>query len=334
MPLLTRTAAVCRPGTAGHTSPHSMPIMSRKSSIHLVCLSLLGFSLLSPAMAAAAPLRVVASFSVLADLVENVAGPSARVVTLVPAEADPHVHRVTPSDVRAVARAELVVVNGLGFDHWMQRVIEATGRDVAVLTASRNVALLDYQGPTHGGHGHDGMSADPHAWHDIDSVRTYVRNIRDGLCTARPGACPVYRARAERYDADLARLHTELQAHIERVPTAARTIMTAHASLAYLARHLDLRLVSARGPSGTGDATASDMAALLRSARQQEIGAVFAESPADQNFIDMVLREAPVRYGGRLYVDTLSDAGGPAATYLDMMRHNVRTLVAALEEGG
>jgi zinc/manganese transport system substrate-binding protein len=284
---------------------------------------------LAPGFAHADAIKAVASFSILADLVRQVGGDRVEVTSLVGPDGDGHAFSPSPADANRVAAASIVVVNGLGFEGWMDRLARASGTKAPVVVASRGVT------PIEGDHGHGGdhrHSADPHAWQSIGNVRIYIANIRDGLIAADPAGRESYGANAARYLAELDRLEGEVRASIARIPAARRRIITTHDAFGYFARAYGIRFLAPQGVSTEAQASAKEVARIIRQIRAEKIPAVFLENVSDRRLMDRIAKETEAKVGGRLYSDALSGAGGPAPTYLDMMRHNVRAFDAALAD--
>ena len=281
---------------------------------------------------AAEPLRVVASFSLLGDLVQQVGGDRVAVTTLVGPGADGHVFQPTPAHARQVGQAQLVVSNGLGYEGWMPRLLQSTGyKGPQVVTTKGVKPIAGTRGHNHDhGHKHDHGRHDPHAWQSVPNVITYVKNIADGLCTADAAGCPAYRANAERYTAELKTLDADIRAAWAPIPAAQRKVITSHAAYAYYGRAYGVRFFAARGLSTDSEPSAKGVAQLVRQIRSEGIRALFVENVSDPRLIEQLARETGLRPSGTLYSDALSKADGPAPTYVRMMRTNLETLHKAL----
>ena len=286
----------------------------------------------------AAPLPVVVSFSVLGDIVRQVAGdrPS-ELVSLVGPDADAHGFQPRPSDVERLRGAAVVVRNGLGFDGWMDRLLRSSGFGGVLVTAADGVTPRRMEGgPGHAGHAHGaGRRAgaavpDPHAWGDPRNAMTYARSIAAGLAAADAPNAALYRRNAEDYAARLAALHEGLRAAVAAVPEARRRVVTSHDAFGYTGDAYGIRFLAPQGPSTTGEASAGDVAALIRRIRAEGITAVFVENMSGPATLERLAREAGVRVSGKLYADALSAPDGPAPTYEALMRHNVGLMVAAM----
>lgn len=276
---------------------------------------------------AAEPLPVVASFSILADLTQRVGGERIKLHTLVGPNADSHVYQPTPADAKSLAQARLVIINGLGFEGWIERLVKSSGYRGPVVVASRGARTLQAAG-----HDHNHGGADPHAWLDPANARLYVANIATALVAADPAGETGYRARADRLIADINALDADIHQQLDPLPASRRVVVSSHESLAYFGRAYGITFRAPVGLSTDAAAAARDVGKLIRQIRQEKIPAVFMENIADPRLLERIRSETGVRIGGTLYSDALSDARGPAATYLAMMRHNAATLAAALKD--
>jgi zinc/manganese transport system substrate-binding protein len=268
--------------------------------------------------------RAVATFSILGDFVGNVGGARVQLATLVGANGDVHVYAPTPGDVKTIAAANVVFVNGLGLEGWLDRLITAAATRAPIVVASRGVA------PRRGPVGHDRATNDPHAWQSVANAKIYVGNIRDGLIAIDPTGESVYRANAAAYLAALGTLDAEIKAAIESIPVARRKIITTHSSFGYFADAYGVEFIAPEGLSTEAEPSPRDVARLIDQIRREKIPAVFIENVADPRLLQRIAMETGARIGGTLYSDALSPPDGPAATYIDLMRHNVRELTKGL----
>jgi zinc/manganese transport system substrate-binding protein len=302
---------------------------------------LLWLGLSGPARAAAegAPVRAVASFSILADLVRQVGGVHVTVATLVGPDSDAHGFSPSPADARKLAEADIVFVNGLGLEGWLDRLIRASGTRAPVVTVSAGVKPIPADGArAHGDsgqadHDHGDHAVDPHAWQNVANVRTYVADIRDGLAKVDPVHADAYRQAAARYLAELEALERDIRAAITAIPPERRRIITTHDAFGYYAAAYGLRFLAPKGVSTDSEASPRDVAAIIRQIRRDRVPAVFLENISDPRQMEQIARESGARIGGKVFSDALSGPGGPASTYLDMMRTNLRAFAAALAPG-
>lgn len=278
-------------------------------------------------------LPVVASFSIVADLAREVGGDRVDVVSLVGPNQDAHVFQPRPADVKRVAAAKVFVVNGLGFEGWLNRLSRSAGFKGQLVEASRGIKPLQADDHGHGhdhaghDHDHDHGSVDPHAWHDPRNIEVYVKNIAEGLSRADPAGRAVYQQRATDYVAKVRELDAWAERGFAAVPAAQRKVLTQHDALAYLGRRYGIRLLAAQGVSTDTEASAKAIATLVRQVKKEQVKAVFMENMSDARLIEQLSREAGVSVGGKLYSDALSPAGGPADSWLKFFRYNVETLL-------
>ncbi|GLS72012.1 metal ABC transporter substrate-binding protein [Methylobacterium tardum] len=302
-----------------------------------VCLGLGG-----PAAAGSGegPVRAVASFSILADLVREVGGAHVTVSPLVGPDSDAHGFSPSPGDARKVAEADIVFVNGLGLEGWLDRLIRASGTRAPVVVASMGIAPIAAQdehalgdGPGDRDRDHGDHAVDPHAWQDVANVRIYVANIRDGLAKVDPAHADAYREAATGFLVKLDALERDVRAAIARIPPERRRIITTHDAFGYFAAAYGLRFIAPQGVSTDSEASPRDVAAIIRQIRKERVPAVFLENISDPRQMEQIAREGGARIGGKVYSDALSAPDGPAATYLDLMRSNVQAFDAALMPG-
>jgi zinc/manganese transport system substrate-binding protein len=275
----------------------------------------------NPALARDPPLKVVASFSVLADLVKEIGGDRVAVVSIVGPDADAHVYEPTPSDVMAIAGANVVVMNGLGFEGWMDRLTASSGFRGRLVVAGSDIKPL-----------RSGDRIDPHAWQDPKNVIRYVNRISAALASAQPADAAAFAVNAERYRRELWALDAEIRESIGAIPSAERRFVTSHDAFGYFARAYGFTILSPQGWSTDDEASARDVAALITQLKQGQVRAVFLENISDPRLIEQIAAEGNARVGGRLYSDALDRPGTAAGSYLGMMRHNLRALVGALRD--
>jgi zinc/manganese transport system substrate-binding protein len=291
----------------------------------LVALALL-FATAAPAPAQE-KLKVVATFSIIADFVRNVGGDRVDVVTLVGPNGDAHVYEPTPADARRVADGKVIVSNGMGFEGWIPRLVRASGSKAPVVVASKGVRPLARGGS---GHAHDHGGSDPHAWQSVANAKIYVANIRDALIAADPAGKAAYEASAAAYAASLDALEQEVKDTVARIPADRRKVITTHEAFGYFKQAYGVDFIAPQGVSTESEASARDVARIITQIRRQKIPAVFLENVSDPRLSRRIADESGARIGGTLYSDALTDENGPAPTYVDMIRHNLRALGAAL----
>ncbi|MBP7204403.1 MAG: metal ABC transporter substrate-binding protein [Propionivibrio sp.] len=280
-----------------------------------------------------AAVDVVASFSILGDITQRVGGERIKVHTLVGRNADAHVYQPTPTDAKTLAKARLVVVNGLGFEGWIDRLIKSSGYRDSVTTASSGIRTLarGESGDEHDHHDHAGPS-DPHAWQDLANAARYVDNIRNALIDIDPEGRSTYQANADQFRQEIAALDAEVRQNFKKIPKDRLKVVTTHDAFAYFGQAYGISFIAPVGVNTDAEPSAADIGRIIKQIRREKIPAVFMESISDSRLLERIRQESGARIGGTLYSDALSKTDGPAATYLEMMRHNARTLVEALKE--
>lgn len=288
------------------------------------------FAVALPA-SAQTPMKAVATFSILGDLLAEVAGDKVELSVVVGPDIDAHAYQPRPTDARALAEAKVLVSNGLGFEGWIDRLAKAAPFKGKAIVATAGVATLK-AGAGHGhSHGHShGHGPDPHCWQDVQRARTYVANIAKGLAEADPANAAYYRERAQAFDRRLVDLDAWVKAEIAKVPADKRRAITGHDSFRYFSSAYGVKFQSPRGYNTSSEPSARDVATLIREVREQRIKALFVENMTNPGLIDQIARESGAVVGPRLYTDALSGPDGPAPTYEKMMRHNVTALVAGM----
>jgi zinc/manganese transport system substrate-binding protein len=271
------------------------------------------------------PVKVVATFSILGDLVRNVGGDRVSVTNLVGPSGDAHVYAPTPSDAKTVSEAKIVVTNGLGFEGWMARLAKAAGDKATVVVATKGIAPRKSAEA-----GHDHGNADPHAWQSVANAKVYVANIRDALIAADPASADTYRANATAYTAKLEALEREVRDALAKLPSDRRKIITTHDAFGYFAAAYNVAFIAPRGVSTESEVTAKDLATIIRQIRAEKIPAVFLENVTDPRLMQRIAAETGAKLGGTLYSDALTDEKGSAPTYIDLIRHNIKALTSAL----
>ena len=265
-------------------------------------------------------LKVVASFSILGDMVEQVTGDLADVTTIVGPNADAHVYTPSVKDARAAAEADVIFVNGLGFETWSKTLIENSGTKARVFTATVGVTPLEVDG-----------EIDPHAWNALPNGVIYVRNIAKALSTADAANASAYAANAEAYIAKLNALHERTVADLAALPNDRRTVVTAHDAFGYLANAYGLNFLAPVGIDTEAEPSAQQLAQLIDQLKKEQVAGLFVENITSPALVEQISRETGLKIGGRLFSDALSAQGGPATSYLSMFEHNLGVIVAALK---
>lgn len=279
-----------------------------------------------------APLKAVASFSILADFVRNVGGDRVEVTSLVGPNSDTHVYTPSPADGRRVAAAKLVVVNGLGLEGWLPRLVRASGGKANLVVATKGIVPLksDAEDRDHG-HDHDhGEGDDPHAWQSVANAKVYVANIRDALIAADAEGAEVYRRNADAYLTELDGLDREVREAVASIPPERRRVISSHEAFSYFAAAYGIAFMAPQGVSTDSEPSARDVAAIITQIRKDKIPAVFLENISDPRLVRRIAAETGVKIGGSLFSDSLSAKNGPVPTYIDLVRHNIKALTSAL----
>lgn len=280
-------------------------------------------TLAAPTHASSTPassFRVVASFSILADMVRGVAGPLAEISALVGADGNPHVYEPSPADIRRMRDAHLVVINGLHFEDWMNRLVQASGYRGPIVVASAGVRPLIRRG-----------GPDPHAWQSPLHGLRYIDNIAAALGAALPGERQAIAARLHAYREQLNQLDRQIRAQLATLPASRRKVVTAHDAFAYFGEEYGVEFIPAQGWSGSQNVSAASLRRLVDLVRLRGASAVFVEHLADQRVTEVLAREAGAVMGGTLYSDALSRPGGVADSYLKLVAVNAATIANALQ---
>jgi zinc/manganese transport system substrate-binding protein len=264
-------------------------------------------------------INVVASFSILGDFAKNVGGERVNVTTLVGPNSDVHVYTPAPADAKKIADAKLVIINGLGLEGWLPRLVQSSGSKAAIVTATNGIAPRKL-----------GSDADPHAWQSVVNAKIYVANIRDALIAADQAGAAAYRANADAYLTKLDALDREVRDAVALVAEARRKMISTHDAFGYFAAAYGIAFIAPQGVSTESEPSARDIASIITQIRAGKIPAVFLENISDPRLMRRISAETGARIGGTLYSDSLTAENGEAPTYIDMVRHNIKALTSAL----
>jgi zinc/manganese transport system substrate-binding protein len=291
-------------------------------SIFVALLGVLGWS---SSASAVDKLPVVASFSILGDLVAIVGGDRITVTTLVAADSDAHIFEPKPAHVKSIAQAKLLVVNGLGFEPWAAKLAKSAGYQGETVVAAQGVQPLSMT--------EDGKkSTDPHAWQNPRNVVVYVRNIAAALSKLDPAGTAQFKGSSEAYIKELEALDTWAITQFAAVPLVKRKVITSHDAFGYFAAHYQITFLAPQGISTESEPSAKQVAQLIRQIKTEKIKAVFVENMTKPKLLAQLVKDAGAVPGGTLYADALSAAGQPGASYLQMMRHNVTQLAEGMKK--
>lgn len=326
--------------------------MRRRSLSSLVALGMLVLLSAGPGLTATSPgptdagLKVLAVETFLADIVRNVAGERTRVDALLPVGADPHSFEPTPADVARVAASSVLVIHGAGLEEFLDQLLRNAGGTRRVIDVS---ARLESRSPKEGEvaeahgkhhhheaehhHHHHHHEGDPHFWLSPIHVMTYVTTIRDGLSQSDPDGAAVYAANAEGYIARLKDLDQWIFDQVKQVPEKDRLLVTNHMSFGYFADRYGFRIVGTimPGVSTGASPSAKELARLTKKIKATGAKAIFLETGTNPRLADQVARETKIRVVTELFTHSLTEPGGPAPTYIDMMKYNTTAIVNALK---
>jgi len=299
----------------------------KHNTLKLLGLSLLTASGLFPSISCCAqPLPVVASFSILGDLVQVVGGERVQVTTLVGPDADAHTFEPKPTHAKAILQASLFVINGLNFEPWAQKLAKSANYKGQTLIASQGIQVLNR--PVDQSHKH--AETDPHAWQDPTNVVMYVKNIAKSLSSLDPAGASSYQKNSESYIKELQALDQFTQAQFATLTAKQRQVITSHDAFGYFAARYQIRFWAPQGINADVEPSAKEVAQLIRQIKRDQIKAVFVENMSNPKLLAQIAQDTGVTLGAKLYVDALSGPNEPGSTYLKMMHHNVTQLVAGM----
>ena len=286
------------------------------------------------------PLQVVASFSILGDLVKNVGGDAVEVTTLIGPGVDAHTYDPAPADLVVLSKADVIFENGLGFEPWLDRFFASAQPSGARVVVTEGITPREAGADEHAGEAqleedgaHEHGQFDPHVWHDVANAIVMVGNIRDALVAADPARAELYEANAAAYIAELKALDASIREQVGTLPPERRKLVTSHDTFGYFAEAYGFEVLgTALGSISTeaGDPSARDIATLITEIEDAGVPAIFAENVANPDLMESIAAEAGVALAPTLYTDALGPQGSPGATYIGMMQSNVTTIVDAL----
>jgi len=298
----------------------------------LILVGLAAASTILPASAqqAATKLKVVATFSILGDFARNVGGDRVEVTTLVGPNGDVHVYSPDATDAKAIRSAGLVIVNGLGLEGWLPRLVESSGGSATMIVATQGIAPRKIAEGEILSRNRGAGAVDPHAWQSVANAEIYVANIRDAMVAADPAGAATYSANASAYLVKLEALDRDVREALAPIPAERRKVISTHDAFGYFAAAYDVAFVAPEGASTETEPSARDVATIVAQVRQEKIPAVFLENISDPRLIREIASETGAAIGGTLYSDSLTEENGEAPSYIAMVRHNVRTIARAL----
>ena len=265
---------------------------------------------------------VVSTASIFADMAKMIAGDEVRIKSVVPIGGDPHTYEPTPSDAQLIAKADLIIKNGLTFEGWLSELIENSGTKADVKLITEGVEAIGSQTYAN--------SSDPHAWMDASKGLKYIENIKDALVKLRPELKEQFEFNYGVYRQQLEDMDTYIQTEINKIPAQQRVLITSHDAFQYYGRRYGIRLESVLGTSTDAQVQTSDMKRLVQVIKATGVPALFVESTINPKLLEQLAEDNGVVIGGQLYADSIGDKDSPAPSYLDMLKHNTDTLVKAL----
>ena len=299
--------------------------------------------------------KIVVSFSILEDLVSVIGGKRVHVTSLVRRNMDSHMFQPTPRQAKIVASADLVIMNGLGFEGWMERLVKASGYKGKTIVATDNIPKLkfedyhddhdDHKKDDHGHkkdhddhkkdhddhHGHGHGEWDPHVWLSVPKMKIYVTNVAEAMSRMDPSSKTYYMKNLKKYISDLNNLDKFIRRSINSIPKKDRVVITSHEAFGHLSNEYGIEMLAPQGLSTETRASASKIASIVRFIKKHSVKAVFPENISDNRLIEQIAKQTKIKIGASLYSDALSEKNGPAGTYLNYMRYNVNTIVNALK---
>ncbi|MDU6388551.1 MULTISPECIES: metal ABC transporter substrate-binding protein [unclassified Pantoea] len=283
----------------------------------------IGALLISP-LSMAKTVNVVASFTVLADIVKQVGGEHVNVKSLVGPNGDPHTFEPTPQDSQALASADLVIVSGLGLEGWMDRLVSASGYKGDAVVASRGIATrtMEEEGKT---------VTDPHAWNSMHNGVIYAANVMNALIKADPQDADAIRRSGEKYIQQLQTLDGWAKTAFAAIPAAKRKVLTSHDAFGYFGQRYGVTFLAPVGFSTEAEASASQVGGLIQQLKAEHIHSYFIENQTDPRLVKQIASATGAQPGGELYPEALSQPSGPAPTYVAAFRHNVEAMIRSMK---
>ncbi len=287
--------------------------------------------LLLTGLSMAAPVKVLASFSILGNVATEIGGNRVNVTDLVGADKDAHGYQLTPNDLKKIRDSQLVLLNGMGFEPAdVTRAIAQSKIKAVVVTNGIKGLEMDHDHDHHGHHHHN-HDKDPHVWNDPVLMQIYAKNIANALIAADPTGKAYYEGRLKAYQKQLSDLNTWAATQFNSIPKAQRKVLTSHDAFAYMAHRYGIKFIAPQGASGDSEASAKTVASIIKQVREQNVKAIFLENIKDPRLMQRISKETGVGVKGKLYSDALSAGNGPANSYIKMYRYNVGQMVSAMK---
>ncbi|MCB0648683.1 MAG: metal ABC transporter substrate-binding protein [Saprospiraceae bacterium] len=282
----------------------------------------IGMLLLTSSVAIAQKPKVIASASIFADMAQTIAGDLAEIKSVVPIGGDPHRYEPTPGDAKLVQNADLILINGLTFEGWMQELIENSGTKGKTILITKNI--IPIASDLHAG------ATDPHAWMTASNGLIYIKNIYEALSNLLPENKEELTKNYNAYKAQLEALDAEIFSLIRSIPEGQRVLVTSHDAFNYYGSRYGLTLSAVMGISTESDAQTADMKRVINNIKEFNVPAIFIESTINPKLIQQIATDLKVKIGGELYADSVGEPGSDGDTYIKMLRHNSKTIAEAL----
>jgi len=266
--------------------------------------------------------QIVATTSFLADITQNLIGSHQKVVSLLPIGSDPHIYEPVPGDVRILANAELIVKNGFHLEGWLDKVLENSGTTAMIVTSTEGIVPISATGFEN--------AYDPHAWMSVKNAKRYVENISRALIRTYPDWQKDIEKNSREYLQKLNELDAWILGQIQQIPSEKRVLFTSHDAFRYFGRDYGIQVESILGTSTDADVRIEDLDRMISKIDQTGVASIFVESTINPKMMQQIAKDAGVRIGGNLFADSLGPKGSGASSYLEMIRHDVSTLVAGL----
>ncbi|CNE66300.1 metal ABC transporter substrate-binding protein [Yersinia nurmii] len=281
-------------------------------------------ALLSSPLAMAKTIEAVASFSILGDIVQQIGGEHVNVTTLVGPDGDPHSFSPSPKDSKQISQADVVFVSGLGLEGWLNRLIAASGYKGPVVTLSEGIhsRKMEEEGK---------KVTDPHAWNSMQNGIQYATHVMNALIVADPDDADYYRKHGTEYIQKLEKLDAYAKAQFAGIPAEKRKVLTSHDAFGYFGQEYGVTFLAPVGFSTEAEASASDVANLIKQIKQEKVKTYFIENQTDPRLVKQIAAASGAQAGGELFPEALSQKTGPAATYAEAFKHNVDTIVASMK---
>lgn len=266
--------------------------------------------------------KIVATASIMQDIVQNIAGIDIQVESIVPIGGDPHIYDPTPSDAALISQSKVIFINGLTFEGWLGKLIDNSGTSAEIVLMTKDIQPIEslkYKN-----------SADPHAWMDVINAVKYAENAKDGLIRIYPEQKTEFEQNFKIYRDSLMELHEWVHNQIQRIPESHRYLVTSHDAFQYYGRQYGIELVALLGTTTDAEIQTSDVLRVNKIIKEKELPAIFIESTINPKLMKQLAQDNNVQIGGELFADSLSDKDGPASSYIKMIKHNTNTIVQAL----